>query len=130
MQVDLKGLRALVTGSTAGIGNAIAEKLARNGAEVVINGRTPERVSKAIVSLQSKAPGARFHAAPGDVGTAEGINAIVRAAGEVDLLVNNAGWFEPRSPFEISDADWHKAFDMNVLSGIRLTRALAPRMKA
>lgn len=129
MQVDLKGLRALVTGSTAGIGEAIAERLARNGAEVVINGRTPERVSKAIASLQTKAPGARFHAAPGDVATAKGVEAILRAAGDVDILVNNAGWFEPKSAFEISDDDWHKAFDINVMSGVRLTRALAPRMR-
>lgn len=130
MQVDLKGLRALVTGSTAGIGAAIAARLAQNGAEVVVNGRTAERVSKALASLEAKAPGARFHAAPGDVATAKGIDDILAAAGEVDILVNNAGWFEPKDPFAISDGDWHKAFDTNVLSGIRLTRALAPRMRA
>jgi NAD(P)-dependent dehydrogenase (short-subunit alcohol dehydrogenase family) len=129
MQTDLKGLRALVTGSTAGIGLAIAERLATNGAEVIINGRTAERVSKAIASLQTKAPGARFHAAPGDVATAKGVQSIVAAAGDVDILVNNAGWFEPKSAFEISDADWQKAFDINVMSGVRLTRALAPRMR-
>jgi NAD(P)-dependent dehydrogenase (short-subunit alcohol dehydrogenase family) len=129
MQTDLKGLRALVTGSTAGIGEAIAEKLARNGAEVVVNGRTAERVSKAIASLQAKAPGARFHAAPGDVATAKGVEAILAAAGEVDILVNNAAWFDPKSPFEIPDSDWQKAFDVNVMSGIRLTRAIAPRMR-
>src|ERR1700742_707327 len=130
MQIDLKGLRALVTGSTAGIGEAIAERLAQNGAEVVVNGRSAERVSKAIASLQAKAPGARFHAAPGDVGTAKGIEAIIAAAGDVDILVNNAGWFEPKNAFEIGDADWQKMFDINVMSGVRLTRALAPRMRA
>ncbi|HVW70022.1 MAG TPA: SDR family NAD(P)-dependent oxidoreductase [Steroidobacteraceae bacterium] len=129
MQIDLEGLRALVTGSTAGIGAAIAERLAQNGAEVIINGRTAERVAKAIASLQAKAPGARFHAAPGDVATAKGIDDIIAAAGAVDILVNNAGWFEPKDAFEISDGDWHKAFDTNVMSGIRLTRALAPRMR-
>jgi NAD(P)-dependent dehydrogenase (short-subunit alcohol dehydrogenase family) len=129
MQIDLKGLRALVTGSTAGIGEAIAVRLAQNGAEVIVNGRTAERVTKAIASLQTKAPGARFHAAPGDVATAKGIDAILAAAGEVDILVNNAAWFEPKEAFEITDGDWHKAFDTNVLSGIRLTRALAPRMR-
>ena len=129
MQIDLKGLRALVTGSTAGIGEAIAVRLAQNGAEVVVNGRTAERVSKAIVALKTKAPGARFHAAPGDVATAAGIDAILAATGNVDILVNNAGWFEPKDAFEITDADWHKAFDVNVMSGIRLTRALAPYMK-
>jgi NAD(P)-dependent dehydrogenase (short-subunit alcohol dehydrogenase family) len=129
MQIDLNGLRALVTGSTAGIGEAIANRLAQNGAEVVINGRTAERVSKAIAALQAKAPGARFHAAPGDVSTAAGIEAILAATGKVDILVNNAGWFEPKDAFEISDADWQKAFDINVMSGIRLTRALAPHMR-
>jgi NAD(P)-dependent dehydrogenase (short-subunit alcohol dehydrogenase family) len=129
MQIDLKGLRALVTGSTAGIGEAIAARLAQNGAEVVINGRTVERVSKAIAALQAKAPGARFHAAPGDVSTAKGVDAILAATGKVDILVNNAGWFEPKDAFEISDADWQKAFDVNVMSGIRLTRALAPHMR-
>src|ERR1700761_9283008 len=110
MQVDLKGLRALVTGSTAGIGEAIAARLAQNGAEVVVNGRTPERVTKAIAALQAKAPGAKFPAAPGDVGTPKGIDAIIAAAGHVDILVNNAGWFEPKSAFEISDADWQKMY--------------------
>ena len=129
MQIDLKGLRALVTGSTAGIGEAIAARLAQNGAEVIVNGRTAERVSKAIAALQAKAPGARFHAAPGDVATAKGVDAILAAAGRVDILVNNAGWFEPKDAFEISDADWQKAFDVNVMSGVRLTRALAPHMR-
>ena len=129
MQIDLKGLRALVTGSTAGIGEAIAARLAQNGAEVVVNGRTAERVAKAIAALKTKAPDARFHAAPGDVATQAGIDAILAATGPVDILVNNAGWFEPKGAFEISDADWHKAFDVNVLSGIRMTRALAPYMR-
>ncbi len=129
MQIDLQGLRALVTGSTTGIGASIAERLARNGAEVVINGRSAERVAKSVASLQAKIPGARVHAAAGDVATVEGISAILAAAGEIDILVNNAGWFEPKGAFEITDQDWHKAFDVNVLSGIRLTRALAPRMR-
>ena len=129
MQIDLQGLRALVTGSTAGIGAAIAARLAQNGAEVIINGRTAERVTQAMAALQPKAPGARFHPAPGDVATAQGTAAVLAAAGEVDILVNNAGWFEPKDVFEISDDEWRKAFDTNVLSGVRLTRALAPRMR-
>jgi NAD(P)-dependent dehydrogenase (short-subunit alcohol dehydrogenase family) len=130
MQIDLKGLRALVTGSTAGIGEAIAARLGSSGAEVVVNGRSAERVTKAIAALQIKAPGAHFHAAPGDVATAKGVDAILAAAGEVDILVNNAGWFQPKGAFDISDGEWQKAFDTNVLSGVRLTRALAPRMRA
>src|ERR1700744_3608105 len=94
MQTDLKGLRALVTGSPAGIGAAISPRLAQNGAEVVVNGRTPERVAKSIAALQAQAPGARFHSAPGDVATAKGIEAILAATGKVDILVKNAGWFQ------------------------------------
>jgi NAD(P)-dependent dehydrogenase (short-subunit alcohol dehydrogenase family) len=129
MQIDLKGFRALVTGSTAGIGAAIAERLALSGAEVVVNGRTAGRVATAIASLQTKAPNARFHGAHGDVATAEGAEAILAAAGDIDILVNNAGWFEPKDAFEITDAEWRKAFDTNVLGAIRLTRALGPRMR-
>src|ERR1700761_9579047 len=129
MQIDLKGLRALVTGSTAGIGEAIAARLAQNGAEGVVNGRAAGRGSQAIAALQAKAPGARFQAAPGDVATAKGVEAILAATGKVDILVNNAGWFEPKDAFEITDEDWHKVFDINVLSGVRLTRALAPYMR-
>lgn len=129
MQIDLKGFRALVTGSSAGIGAAIAERLALSGAEVVVNGRTAGRVAKAIASLQAKAPGARIHAAPGDVATAEGAAAILAAAGDVDILINNAGWFEPKEAFEITDEEWRKAFETNVLGAVRLTRALGPRMR-
>jgi NAD(P)-dependent dehydrogenase (short-subunit alcohol dehydrogenase family) len=129
MQIDLKGFRALVTGSTAGIGMAIAERLAVSGAEVIVNGRTAGRVATAIASLQAKAPQAHFHGAHGDVATAEGADAILAAAGDVDILVNNAGWFEPKDAFEITDEDWRKAFDTNVLGAVRLTRALAPRMR-
>jgi NAD(P)-dependent dehydrogenase (short-subunit alcohol dehydrogenase family) len=129
MQIDLKGFRALVTGSTAGIGMAIAERLALSGAEVIVNGRTAGRVATAIASLQAKAPQAHFHGAHGDVATAEGADAILAAAGDVDILVNNAGWFEPKDAFEITDEDWRKAFDTNVLGAARLTRALAPRMR-
>jgi NAD(P)-dependent dehydrogenase (short-subunit alcohol dehydrogenase family) len=129
MQIDLKGFRALVTGSSAGIGAAIAERLALSGAEVVVNGRTAGRVAKAIASLQAKAPDARFHAAPGDIATAEGAAAILAAAGDVDILINNAGWFEPKDAFEITDDEWRKAFDTNVLGAVRLTRALGPRMR-
>jgi NAD(P)-dependent dehydrogenase (short-subunit alcohol dehydrogenase family) len=129
MHIDLKGFRALVTGSSAGIGAAIAERLALSGAEVVVNGRTAGRVAKAIASLQAKAPDARFHAAPGDIATAEGAAAILAAAGDVDILINNAGWFEPKDAFEITDDEWRKAFDTNVLGAVRLTRALGPRMR-
>jgi NAD(P)-dependent dehydrogenase (short-subunit alcohol dehydrogenase family) len=129
MQIDLTGLRALVTGSTAGIGLAIAERLAANGAEVGINGRTGARVESAIAALQAKVPAGRFFPVAGDIATAEGAGEVLAAAGEIDILVNNAGWFEPKDVFEIPDEDWEKAFQVNVLGAVRLTRALGPRMR-
>ena len=128
MQVDLSGLRALVTGSTKGIGRAIARELAANGAEVVINGRKAADTEQAVVSLRAALPKGRFKAAPGDAGTAAGVASIIEAAGDVDILVNNVGVFEIKDAFEIPDADWERLFAINVLSGVRFTvsGALSP----
>ncbi len=129
MQIDLSGKRALVTGSSAGIGWAIARKLAESGVEVAVNGRTAERVESAIAELKAAVPGGGFTAAPGDVATAQGCAAIAEAAGDVDILVNNAGWFDPKDAFSIPDEDWTKAFELNVMSGVRLTRHYGPKMR-
>jgi NAD(P)-dependent dehydrogenase (short-subunit alcohol dehydrogenase family) len=129
MQVDLSGLRALVTGSTKGIGRAIAEALAANGAEVALNGRKPAEVERAIKDIRGKLPKAKLVAAPGDVASADGVAAIIKAAGEVDILVNNAGIFEIKDAFEIPDEDWQRMFATNVLSGVRLTRYYGPHMR-
>jgi NAD(P)-dependent dehydrogenase (short-subunit alcohol dehydrogenase family) len=129
MQVVLAGLRALVTGSTKGIGSAIAEALAENGAEVAINGRNADEVERAIKGVRGKIPGAGLIAAPGDVASAEGIASIIKAAGDVDILVNNAGIFEIKEAFDIPDEDWQRMFATNVLSGVRLTRHYGPRMR-
>jgi NAD(P)-dependent dehydrogenase (short-subunit alcohol dehydrogenase family) len=118
MQVDLSGLRALVTGSTKGIGRAIAREL---GAEVVINGRKAADTEQAIVSLRAAVPKGRFKAAPGDAGTAAGVASIIEAAGDVDILVNNVGVFEIKDAFDIPDEDWERLFAINVLSGVRFT---------
>lgn len=128
MDLDLTGKRALVTGSTGGIGYAIARALADLGAGVGINGRTIERVDAAVAKLTSEVKASEAFAAAGDVSTAEGVDALVDSLGPVDVLVNNTGIFEPKPFFDIPDADWQRFFDVNVMSGVRLSRALTPGM--
>jgi NAD(P)-dependent dehydrogenase (short-subunit alcohol dehydrogenase family) len=128
MDLNLAGRRALVTGSTAGIGLAIARELALLGATVAINGRGAERVGQAIAQLQGEVREGNFVAAAGDVGNAKGAASVLKALPEVDILVNNAGIYEPKPFFEIPDEDWRRFFDINVLSGVRLARALVPGM--
>jgi NAD(P)-dependent dehydrogenase (short-subunit alcohol dehydrogenase family) len=129
MQVDLSGLRALVTGSTKGIGFAVAERLAANGAEVVINGRKAADVEAAISKIRSRVAPAKLVGAPGDAASAAGVAAIIKAAGDVDILVNNVGIFEIKDAFAIPDEDWQRMFDTNVLSGVRFTRHYGPHMR-
>ena len=122
MDLGLRDKKVLVTGSTAGIGFASAKLFAKEGAEVWINGRTAERTNAAIEAITKEVAGAKLHAATGDVGNAKGIEAIEKAAPEIDVLVNNAGIFEPKPFEEIPDEDWMRFFETNVLSGIRLSR--------
>ena len=128
MDLDLSSRRALVTGSTAGIGLAIAKALAQLGAEVAVNGRTGERIEQAIAILRREVPDGRFASAPGDVGTPEGAAKVIEAVPDIDILVNNTGIFEPKPFFEVPDEDWRRFFEVNVLSGVRLARHYAPRM--
>ena len=128
MDLKLNGKRALVTGSTAGIGAAIAAALAREGAKVIVNGRSAAAVEKAVATLKAES-GGDLVGFSGDLGTAQPIEDLVRRHPEVDILVNNMGIFEPK-PFEdIPDADWMRFFEVNVLSGVRLSRAYLPAMK-
>ncbi|MFT3772263.1 MAG: SDR family oxidoreductase [Minicystis sp.] len=128
MDLHLSGKRALVTGSTAGIGFAIAEALAAEGARVFVNGRTPTRVDAAVKAIQSKHPRAAVEGVAADLGSAKGCEALIAAVPEVDVLVNNVGIFEPKSFFEIPDADWMRFFEVNVMSGVRCSRAYMPGM--
>jgi NAD(P)-dependent dehydrogenase (short-subunit alcohol dehydrogenase family) len=128
MIIDLSSKRAVVTGSTAGIGFAIAFGLAASGAAVVINGRGASSVAAAQKRLTERVPGARVDAIAADLATAEGVADFLARAGDADILVNSLGIFEPK-PFEmITDGDWYRFFDTNVMSGIRLSRHYLPKM--
>ncbi|KJC62122.1 oxidoreductase [Bradyrhizobium sp. LTSPM299] len=122
MKIDLSGKTALVTGSTAGIGNAIARGLAATGAEVVINGRGQAKVDAAVAAIEKAVPGSKVRGIAADVSTAAGCKALVAALPQVDILVNNAGIFEPKDFFDIPDEDWSRFFEVNVMSGVRLSR--------
>jgi NAD(P)-dependent dehydrogenase (short-subunit alcohol dehydrogenase family) len=128
MKIDLTGKTALVTGSSAGIGRAIAHGLAASGARIIINGRREQTVEAAVKALRAQVPAATVQGVAADVGTAAGCATLVRAMADVDILVNNAGIFEPKDFFEISDSDWTRFFETNVMSGVRLSRAYLPGM--
>jgi NAD(P)-dependent dehydrogenase (short-subunit alcohol dehydrogenase family) len=123
MNIDLSGKTALVTGSTAGIGHAIAKGLAATGAGVVVNGRTQGKVDAAVAAITKELPGAKVHGVAADVSTAEGCKALLAALPSVDILINNAGIFEPKDFFDIPDEDWSRFYEVNVMSGVRLSRA-------
>lgn len=130
MDLGLTARRALVTGSTAGIGYATARELAREGAHVTLNGRTASRVDAAVARLRAELPGARIDGVALDLGRAEGCNALFERLPAVDILVNNLGIFEPKPFAEIPDEDWLRFFEVNVLSGIRLSRHYVAGMRA
>ncbi len=128
MDMQLKERLALVTGSTAGIGHAIAVALAREGARVIVNGRTQTSVDSGVAAVRSET-GSDALGFAGDLSDADSAEALVREQSNIEILVNNLGIFEPK-PFEdISDADWMRFFHVNVMSGVRLARLCLPAMK-
>ena len=128
MNIDLSGKTALVTGSTAGIGFATARGLAESGAHVIVNGRSQASVDNALASLKKSYPTAQATGFAGDLTDAAVCDTLVKTHPAVDILVNNLGIFEPKDFFDIPDSDWTRFFDVNVLSGVRLSRAYAKCM--
>jgi len=129
MDLGLKGKSAVVTGSTAGIGLAIATVLAAEGAKVVINGRTEARVTTALKQIQSQVKNVDIRGVAADLGTSAGVEKFTKEIPETDILVNNLGIFEVKPFHEITDADWLRFFEVNVLSGVRLCRRYLPGMQ-
>jgi NAD(P)-dependent dehydrogenase (short-subunit alcohol dehydrogenase family) len=129
MNLQLEDKLALVTGSTKGIGLAIATSLAREGARVIVNGRSDKSVAEATAIIRKAVATARLESFAGDLATGAGAEALVKKFPSVDILVNNLGIFEPKPFAEISDQEWRRFFEVNVLSGVRLSRAYLGGMK-
>lgn len=130
MDLQLIGKTVFVSGSTAGIGLGIATELAREGADVTVNGRSTERVRQAIEKIQTGKPKGTVAGIAADLGTVAGVALLTEKLPEVDILVNNLGIFEPKEFAAITDADWLRFFEVNVLSGVRLSRQYLPGMVA
>ncbi|WP_242185903.1 SDR family oxidoreductase [Sphingomonas sp. CARO-RG-8B-R24-01] len=125
MNIDLQGKTALVTGSTEGIGFGIAQGLAKAGAAVVLNGRTPEKVDAAVARIGGSARGVAA-----DLGSVEGHDLLFAAVPQADIVVSNLGIFQPADFFETDDATWDRHWQVNVMAGVRLARAYLPGMEA
>ncbi len=128
MDLHLKNKKAFVSGSTKGIGKAIARTLAAEGASVIINGRSQASIEKAIKEIRNELPKSDISGIACDFGKPDEIDALIESCGDIDILINNIGIFEPKDFLDIQDADWQKFFDINVMSGVRLSRAFLPAM--
>ena len=129
MDFHLKDKLALVSGSTKGIGLAIAVGLAREGASVIVNGRSQQSVDDALAALRAQVSGAQVEGFVGDLSKADQVRTLVKTHPAVDILVNNLGIFDPKQFDDIPDEDWQHFFETNVMSGVRLTRAYLSKMK-
>lgn len=130
MNLQLQNKTALVTGSTAGIGFAIAQQLAAEGANVYINGRTQQRIDEAIEQIKAGTPNARLAGIPADFAKPGEVERLIAQLPEVDILVNNISIFEPKPFAQISDEDWLRFYEVNIMSGVRLSRVYLPKMLA
>ncbi|WP_328320267.1 SDR family oxidoreductase [Kribbella sp. NBC_00382] len=128
MNIDLTGRRALVSGSSQGIGLAIATELARSGAAVVVNGRTQEKTERAASTIRQEVPEAEVTAVAADLASQAGADELKAKVGELDILVNNLGIYGAKPVFEIDDDEWRRYFEVNVLSAVRLIRQYLPGM--
>ena len=128
MDLQLTHKTALITGSTAGIGLAIAQRLAAEGAAVIITGRTQARIDEAQAAILKETPGANVRGVAVDFGEVAQVDNLLHEVPTVDILINNVGIFEPKPFAEITDADWLRFFEVNVLSGVRLARQYFPLM--
>src|SRR5262245_49783929 len=129
MKLNLSDKTALISGSTKGIGFAIASQLAQEGARVILNGRTDKALQEASAKIKGAIPNANVQSFCGDLAATPAVDALRRSFPDVDILVNNLGIFEPKPFLEIPDDDWRRFFEVNVLSGVRLSRAYLPGMK-
>ena len=128
LNIDLRGKTAVVTGSTTGIGLAIAKSLAQAGAEVVVNGRTQAAVDKAIAAVKAHAPNAKVQGVAAALDTADGCQQLASQASRCDILVNNLGIYGTTPFFDISDEEWQRYWDVNLMSGVRMSRAYMKQM--
>jgi NAD(P)-dependent dehydrogenase (short-subunit alcohol dehydrogenase family) len=128
MDLKLQNKVAFVSGSTSGIGFAIAQRLLKEGAHVIINGRTADSVDKAVLQLKSSEKGAVVSGIAADFSKVADVNKLIQELPDLDILVNNAGIFEPKKFEDIPDEDWFRFFEVNVMSGIRLSRYFFPKM--
>lgn len=128
MDLNLNNKIAFVSGSTAGIGFAIAKRLLTEGAEVIINGRTKESIDKAIGELKEAVKNAKISGIAADFSKSEEVNSLIDQLPNIDILINNAGIFEPKAFADIPDEDWFRFFEVNVMSGVRLSRHCFPKM--
>jgi NAD(P)-dependent dehydrogenase (short-subunit alcohol dehydrogenase family) len=128
LNIDLQGKKAVITGSTVGIGLAIAKSLAQADADVVVNGRSQEAVDKAVAAVLSAAPAARVQGVAADLATASGCQDLIAQVPDCDVLVNNLGIYGTVPFFEISDEEWQRYWDVNLMSGVRMSRAYMKQM--